>query len=257
MRTFRSWTPALIALVFAVVSLAAGCGRDTAPADTAAAAPPAPASGDVVKHMHEHLAKVQDVHQAVVRGDLDGAKTAAGWFANHEELPGMPDKAQAVPAMKRAAREVAESKDLKTAGDATAAMAAACGSCHRAAGATPTFPAAAAPPKAANPTARRMMEHQRAVDMLYQGLVGPSDELWARGAETLKASPLEGDTFPAATRLSKEALAAQVETHEVALKAAGAKVTEERADAYGDLIAGCATCHSLSGRVLGEGLPKK
>jgi mono/diheme cytochrome c family protein len=260
MRKARSRTPAFIVLVLVTLSLAAACGGDTKPAETTAAAPqspPPPASADVVKHMHDHLAKVQEVHQAVVRGDLDGAKTAAGSFANHEELAGMPDKVQAVSAMKRAAKEVTESKDIKAAGEATAAMAAACGSCHQASSAKPPFSPTPAPAKAGGGTKGRMLEHQRAVEMLYQGLIAPSDELWARGAEALKAAPLKEDKFPASARLSKEALSAQIATHEVALKAVEAKGLEERADAYGDLIGGCATCHSLSGRVIGPGAPKQ
>ena len=114
----------------------------------------------------------------------------------------------------------------------------------------------AAQEQAASPVVAKMLEHQHAVDMLYQGLVVPSNEMWKQGAEALKASPLKADAFPVDAQLSKEALDAQARTHEVAEKAAAAATPTARAEVYGDLIGGCASCHSISGRVLGPGVPK-
>ncbi|HSK09998.1 MAG TPA: hypothetical protein VK911_10490 [Vicinamibacterales bacterium] len=253
MRVTRSviWGP----LVLGTVAIIAACGGNTESADRGSQAPP---SAEVVQHMHDHLAQVQTVQQAVIRGDIDEARTAARRFADHQELTGMPENVQeTVDDMKEAAQKVGNADDLKSAGEATGTMLAECGSCHRSMSARPNFPSPAAQAQARNKTVAQMLEHQRAMDLLYQGLVAPSDDLWRQGAEALKASPLKADTFPADTELSKEALDAQAETHEVAETAAEAADLDKRGDVYGRLIGGCATCHSLSGRVLGPGVPKE
>ena len=248
MRVIRSVSPALV-LVVAAAGLAA-CGGGTQSG--------LPPEAEVVKHMHDHLAQVDDVQQAVVRGDLEAARTAAKHFADHQVLEGMPSTVKpAVADMLQAAQVVSTAENMATAGEGTAAMVSACGSCHRSMAAAPNFPAPPAPPAPGSPTAARMLEHQHAVDMLYHGLIAPSDDLWARGAKALKASPLKADAFPLDANLAREALDAQAKAHEAAEKAIDAKTPWQRADVYGELIGECASCHALSGRVLGPGLPKK
>jgi len=257
MRVIRFAVSALVAL--AVTSLLAACGGSPQPAEpgTAAGSQPPPRP-EVVKHMHDHLTQVEEVQQAVIRGDLDEARAAAKRFADHQALEGMPSTVKpAVADMLQAAQAVSTAGDLKAAGEGTGAMVTACGSCHRSMSASPGFPALAEPAKAVNPTAARMQEHQQAVEMLYHGLIAPSDELWAKGAQALKASPLKADAFPVDANLAREALDAQSRAHEAAEKAAEAKAPWQRSNIYGELIGECASCHALSGRVLGAGVPKK
>jgi len=246
-------------LVLGIAVLIAACGGTSEPAHhDQAAAGQAPPSAEVVKHMHDHLAQVQQVQHAIVRGDLDGATTAARTFADHQELTGLPENVHGtIDEMRKAAQAVSAATTLEAAGDATGRMVAQCGTCHSAMGAKPTLQAPpTAPGGAAASVTAKMLEHQHAVDMLYQGLVLPSEQMWKQGSEALKASPLKADAFPADAKLSKDALDAQARTHEVAEKAAGAATPMARAEVYGDLIGGCASCHSLSGRVLGQGVPK-
>lgn len=246
-------------LVLGVVVVLAACGGSSEPAGSdQAAAGSSLASAEVVKHMHDHLAQVQRIQHALIRGDLEAATGAASTFAKHQELTGLPDTVRTtVDDMRKAATELSAATTLDAAGDATGRMVAQCGTCHSSMGAKPNLPApAAAPAEAAKPIAATMLQHQHAIDLLYQGLVVPSDDTWKRGAEALKASPLKADAFPLDAQLSKEALDAQAHTHEVAEKAMTAATPTARAEIYGDLIGGCASCHSLSGRVLGPGVPK-
>lgn len=245
-------------LVLGVVGLVAACGGNPEPAEGQPAAGQAPPSAEVIKHMHDHLAQVQQIQHAVIRGDLEGASNAARTFADHQELTGLPEKVRGtIEDMRKAAQEVSGATTLEVASSATGRMVAQCGSCHSAMGAKPALPApAAAQGQPANAIETKMLDHQHAVDMLYAGLVAPSDEMWRKGAEALKASPLKADAFPADAQLSKEALDAQLQTHEVAEKAASASTATARAGIYGSLIGGCASCHALSGRVLGQGVPK-
>jgi hypothetical protein len=257
MRVIRSMVPGLLVLAF--FAFLAACGGTPEPAETGTGATPQPPpKAEIVKHMHDHLAQVSEVEQAVVRGDLEDARAAAQRFASHEELAGMPPTVRpAIDDMRQAAQKVGQADTLATAGKATAAMVSACGQCHRAMSAVPAFPARPTAEKAANPTVARMLEHREAVNMLYQGLIAPSDELWRNGAQALRAAPLKADSVPVDAALAREALDAQSRAHEAAQRAAEAAAPWERAGIYGELIGECASCHALSGRVLGAGVPKK
>jgi mono/diheme cytochrome c family protein len=241
--------------VVAIVLLA-GCGSPPAEKPAEAVKPAATPAVDVKPHMGEHFTKAADVQAAVVRGDLDAAKEHAKWLAEHEEIAGLPASGlAAVQEMKRAAKAVVEAPDAKAAAQASAEMAGACGTCHAAANAKPSFPPAPAK-AAANPVAAHMHQHQHAIDLLYHGLIAPSGEAWAEGAKALKTAPLTKAEMPK-SKSAKEAAIAEAETHAAADKASAAQDPQARADVYGQLVAGCASCHALHGMVLGEGMPKK
>lgn len=212
---------------------------------------------EVRTHMDEHFGKASEVQAAVVRGDIAGAKDSARWIAEHQETPGLPASGKAsVDEMKKAARSVAEASDIKAAAQGSAGMALACGSCHASSNAKPAFPPATKPTPRSR-TMAHMLAHQHAVNLLYQGLVGPSDEAWAEGANALKAAPLSAAATPKPPKPSPEAAKAEADTHALADKAAAAKDPKERSGIYAELVSGCASCHALYGRVLGEGVPKK
>jgi mono/diheme cytochrome c family protein len=249
-------------LSVASVILLASCGgqapadKPAEPAATPAAAPAAPPI-DVKKHMDEHFSKVTEVQAAVVRGDIVGAKEGARWIADHQETAGLPASGQpSLDTMKKAAAAVADAADIKAAAQGSADMAVACGSCHAAGNVKPAFPALTAPvPK--NETDAHMLAHQHAVDMLYEGLVGPSEEAWTEGARALKASPLTASQLPKAPKPSKEVAKAEADANAVADKVIAARDAKARGAVFAELVGGCASCHALYGRVLGEGLPKK
>jgi hypothetical protein len=244
----------------AVATLLAACGGQ-APAEKPAepaAKPSAQAvpAADVAKHMDDHFTKVTEVHDAIIRGDLEAAREPARWIADHQETAGLPAASQpSVDDMKKAARQVADAADIKTAAQGASAMAIACGTCHAATNTKPKMPAeAAAPPK--DETAAHMLAHQHAIDLLYQGLVGPSDEAWSAGAAALKAAPLTGRQLPKDPKLTRERLESETAVHTACDKAAGAKDAQARGAIYAELIGDCASCHALHGKVWGPGLPK-
>jgi hypothetical protein len=258
-RVPRRIIPALLFVI--AIALIAACGGQAPaekPAEPAAAAAPAAAPPvDVKAHMDEHFAKVTEVQAAVVRGDVEGAREGAKWIAEHEEAAGLPATGRAsLGDMKKAAKDIAETADIKVAAQGTAEMAVACGGCHAASNSKPAFPAVT-PPTPKDETAAHMLAHQHAVDLLYRGLVGPSDESWAEGAKALKASPLKAAQLPKTSKPSKDILKAEAEAHALADKAAAATDGKARAAVYAELVGGCASCHALYGRVLGEGVPKK
>ena len=238
---------ALIALMLIVV----GCGGSTPPAEEQAPAAPAESVAD---HMATHFSHVRDIEQAVIRGDLEGAQAPAQWIVEHQTLSNLPaDSGLYLAEIRNSASGVASTEDIGNAAVATATMVAACGKCHTATDVTATMPDVA-PSAGGDGITAHMGQHMQAVDLMYQGLVAPSDELWKKGAEMLKMSPLEGESLP--QELSDEVKASEARVHEMADRAMAAADTGAKIAIYGELIGGCASCHGLHGKVWGPGVPK-
>jgi cytochrome c553 len=158
--------------------------------------------------------------------------------------------------MKKQAAVVAEAKDFKNAATATAMVISYCGTCHTAAKITPAIPEAARPVAEAS-LAAHMMEHQWATDLLYQGLVIPSEERWQKGLAAMAATPLSAKDLPKDAKLTKEVVALEKNVHDLASKAKTATDLGTKVAFYGEYIGGCAGCHELHGKVWGPGLPKQ
>ncbi len=212
-----------------------------------------PSNPVTAEHMREHFAHVRDVEAAVIRGDLESVKAPAEWLASHDPSKEL-DKASAsqVATMREAARRAADAKDLPSAATATAEMLAACGDCHRAAGARPA-PALPNPGNVGG-TVGHMLEHEYAVDLLADGLIIPSAETWAKGAEALKGAALRAGQLPRDQKLTREIAAAEEHVHALADQAAKASEEQARVNTYAQIISTCAKCHGLHGRVWGPGV---
>jgi cytochrome c553 len=203
--------------------------------------------------MAGHFGRVRELEEAIVRGDLESAKEAAQWIAEHQEVAGLPVGTESyVTATKNAARAVAASASLGNAGVAAAFAVAACGECHAAAKVTPKMPEVSAPPTGPG-VAAHMFVHKYAVDLMYRGMVGPSETLWKQGAEVLKGSPLRDNDL---TKVPEEIVALETRVHDLARRAAQATDAGSRIAIYGELIGSCASCHAKHGMVLGAGVPK-
>ena len=150
---------------------------------------PPPAS-QVRPRMREHFSKGAAIRDAVIRADLAGVRAPAKWLADHPQ-DDLPESAQPnILEMRRLAAEVAAAKDLPQAARGAARLAAACGACHTAIEVTPTLMAAI--PRGEDETlAGHMRKHHRAADLLYRGLVVPSEHSWNAGAKALAGDPAE------------------------------------------------------------------
>jgi cytochrome c551/c552 len=241
-------------MILSVAFAVSACSKSAPPpAEQSAAAAPAQPSADTAARMDSHFGKVREIEQAIIRGDLESAKVAAQWIAEHQETAGLPPGTESyVTSTRNAARAVAASGSPGNAGMAAAFAVAACGECHAAAKVTPKMPEVSAP-TAVPGTAAHMLAHQYAVDLMYRGLVGPSETLRKQGAEALMGSPLTDQDL---TKASKDILASEKRVHEIAARAAQAADAGSRIAIYGELIGGCANCHAMHGMVLGPGLPK-
>jgi mono/diheme cytochrome c family protein len=256
----RHTVPALALLSMALLVAVACGGSSQAPADqakpAASANPPAKTAGEILKTMDDHFARVREIEEAAIRGDLEAMKAPALAIAQLPATPGLPAGTDTYVAdMKRSAGAVAAAMTVANAATATAAMVATCGTCHTGSRATPSFPDVVAPVMIPG-TQSHMLMHQFAVDLMYQGLAIPSDDQWRKGAEAMKASPLADRDLQKDAKLTKEVLASEARVHEIADRAIKAADQGARIAIYGEVIGGCASCHGLHGRMWGPGLPK-
>jgi cytochrome c553 len=244
-------------VVFLPILLVLGCGgTPQPPPERAKPAEPAAPAVDVASHMHEHLARVTAMQEAVVRGDMEAAVEPARWIADHQETAGLPAGTEGVVAdMKKSAAVVAEAGDFRNAATATAMTISYCGQCHAAAKVSPAIPEAAKP-SAEGPLAAHMLEHQWATELMYQGLVMPSEERWQKGLIAMQTTPLAEKDLPKDAKLTKEVAALEKRVHEMAAKARTASDLGTKVAFYGEYLGGCAGCHELHGKVWGPGLSK-
>ncbi len=239
-------------VALAIVLVVAGCGQ---PADQGAqqAQTPQAAPPNVPAHMADHFARVREIEESIIRGDVEAARTPARWIADHQETAGLPSGTERqIREMKAAAASVASSNDVGNAAIAAASLVGACGSCHSASKVSPKLPAVSTEASGTD-RQRHMLEHQQAIDRMYRGLISPTSGEWRTGAQALKAAPLGGKAL---ADISKEAAAAEARVHELADRAIGAAEQSTRVAIYGSIIGACASCHGLHGRVWGPGLPK-
>jgi mono/diheme cytochrome c family protein len=242
----------LFPFVALVMLVLAGCGQ---PADQRAqqAQTPQAAPPNVPAHMTDHFTKARDIEEAIIRGDVEAAKTPARWIADHQETGGLPaGTEQQVTEMKAAAASVASTDDIGNAAMAAATLVGKCGSCHAASKVVPKLPAVSADVSGTD-RQRHMLEHQHAIDRMYRGLISPTSDEWRDGALALKAAPMGGKAL---ADIAKEAVAAEARVHELADRAVGAAEQSSRVAIYGSIIGACASCHGLHGRVWGPGLSK-
>lgn len=215
-------------------------------ASGSAPVPPAPVvtTPTFKGHMRDHFGAVSEVQRAITRGHLDEAKRHARWLVDHD------DDALAVwkprlEKMRVAARAVMEARDLPSAAVSAATLGRACSACHEEHAATIAFEWSE--PVDDSPTlASQMKRHQWAAARLWEGLVGPSDEMWTQGATLLATTKL--DAFPAvagsAASPTVPTLAARV--RELATRATTESDSDARATLYGELLSTCASCHAIA-----------
>lgn len=237
-------------------ALCAGClgtvaWSSTAPDDDTQAVP---RDARRAAHMDHHYADVLVIHKAVIRGDLAAVRAPARAIAGAATPTGLPDATTTyMLRMRSAARRLTLAHDVPAAAAVTATMVATCGLCHEAVGTRPA--AASLEPPCVGGTVGHMLEHQRALDHLLQGLALPSTSMWQEGVRGLEQAPLHRSDLPADSKLTASIRAAEAHVHRLALEARDASSTSSRATVYGRLLATCADCHSIHRKLWGPGPP--
>ncbi len=229
-----------------------GCRKDRAPARDpvgtpapvvldAAVPPSVDAALTLRQHMDEHFGAITEVELAVMRGQLAEAKDAAGYLVEHTDATGLAGAEPFVDAVRAAARELQTASDLELAAARAANLGLQCARCHLARSAIVSFAWSPMPPDDGTLEAR-MRRHQWGAARLWEGLIGPADELWTEGAGLIAGTDLDALAAAAAPKAAAvKELVAQV--RELARQAATTTGVEDRALLYGRLLVTCAGCH--------------
>lgn len=212
---------------------------------------------ELAKHMREHQAYAKTLQLAVVRGDLDAAHKPAKWLAEHDVKAELPEILRPqLDAMQKLAANIMEDEDSVSAAQHLGAMATTCGGCHTVAGITPDFAELPDPASAKTPKAH-MQRHFWAANELWQGLIGPDEMAWTRGARRLDESPLGHDELLEEAVDIPEGISEEdhekianlrKKVHAQSKKAMNTTSLDQRGQIYGELIGTCAPCHAIMGK---------
>ena len=201
-------------------------------------------------HMYAHFDRAVEVHDALVRGNLEEAKVAADWLANHPREKWLPEGADAESAMmRRYAGRVSQATSLGPAATATAQMGQACGACHATYGVDPRFLIGTAPPEGTGPKAE-MARHVWAAERMWEGLVGPQDYAWESGAAALKGGWLNPGDLVAAPQDSDRLRTLTQKVYTLGSEAEACTDAEEKAEIYGEFLTTCIDCHRMTGAII-------
>jgi len=209
-----------------------------------APAPPAPPAGALQElareeplalHMRDHIGITTQARDAIIRGKLVDANGALTWLAQHRE-PKVTAAAQPfLEQVHRHAQRALDAADLHAAGEALGALAATCGDCHRAQGGGPKPEPSGLEDLDGELTIQTHMRgYLWATDTLWNALIADAT-LWDTGVATLAS--LTPPTRP------RKLAGGFAQITAWSKSAASAKTSAERAQAYGQLIAICGTCH--------------
>jgi cytochrome c553 len=202
--------------------------------------------GDIPE-MHRNLSRTVDIQTGVIEGDLARAREAASWLISRRGQTPFPPEAQVYEEeMLGYAALIAEARDLRIVATQTGNLAAACGSCHGALNGGPRFVVGSDAPGGETQEAH-MVRHLWAADRMWEGLVGPSEEVWLAGAQALaKTEPALAKTFRASMPPGElEGFLQEVKV--LANEALSAIGQAERADVYGRMLYTCNRCHASAG----------
>jgi cytochrome c556 len=231
-----------------VVGLAlAACQCESGPKPSRNSAPLLTASvpgagADVHEHMAAHLDAAYALQAAIAQGRLGDARDQAAWFATHDmDVP--PAWQPYVDDMRGAAIRIKAADDVAGAGLELGRLGHACGSCHEAQHARVAQAYFPAPADGAT-LELQMARHTWAATRLWQGVIGPTDELWVEGARAMATTRFDilgathekpnAEVIELAERLHTQAEQAIVQTEHAS-----------RAQLYGEMMETCASCHRI------------
>lgn len=221
-------------MVAALVIALAGCGVPGGPAP-------------VRELMVNHYDLAAQLRESALIGDLAGVRRSAVRLADLQRPTDLgPERAPQLLPLSRAARDASLSESVDEAARASARVARSCGDCHLANGAGLGDRLAAGPAPSGGAAREHVAVLSRVSGLLWNGVAGPSDDLWSAGAEALGGSgTLSAQSAPGLpTEYVDLARARLQRLGGEAVRASGA---EGRERMLGEIWATCAECHSRAG----------
>jgi cytochrome c553 len=201
------------------------------------AMPAKPNKIDMVAVMEVHYHSAIAGHDALIRGDLKTLRRRITELTLQPLPPAAPASWEPFDTqLREAARNMETVTNLNDAALAMASVAKSCGSCHAAAGAGQIYfwPA---PPNGDKKIQTAMLTHQWASERLWEGITGPFDKAWIRGAKSLAEGKIFGEGAKATLH------ARETDLQNLSQQAERITGLDEKALIYGQLLATCAGCH--------------
>jgi hypothetical protein len=218
-----------------------GTGADSAQAE--------PSAAYVQALMSQHFLITISARDSVIEGNLEALRQPLRALGAYQYPAVLPESwSWSLARLQEAARVTAEASSLDAAAKGVATMGSVCGDCHlETSGRADLGLAPGAATGKPDTLSQRMHRHRWALDRMWVGLTGPSDDAWRTGAAALAQAP-------AKMKRGDVALSRDFQTSVSAVRALGALALEatssqERADVYGQALATCAHCHALRAEV--------
>lgn len=191
-------------------------------------------------HMRRQLDDLRKVERLLLAGKLDEARARAQPLTRAAPDPGMERWRREIDEVTRAADALVAAPSIDEGCRRAAQVAEACAWCHLATQKSPAFAVPAVPAADGATPAARMARHQWAVDRLWEGMVGPSEQRWRSGLEALAITPLPFAPFTDAPLVASrlQGVAQQ------AIAALGKDTLDDRARRYGEMLVMCGACHA-------------
>jgi hypothetical protein len=220
-------------------------GMDGAP-EIPTAAPSEAAEATIRASMQGHDKHGDAMRDAMVRGDLDGAKGEAKLLAEMRLTGPVSGLFQhLLDSMKDAAARASGANDLKEATHDVGVLGKTCGDCHSVFGRPGMIVGQPAAP--ASGVRASMQRHQWAAEQLWEGLVVPSDDAWSAGALALEDASLTPESLtPGKSPVPRVGELTRT-VHDLGRQAADVERADTRADLYGQMLGTCAECHKWLG----------
>lgn len=209
--------------------------------------PPPTTTSPVQSTMYRHFALARDMRSLSVTGDLERLRIDAGALAVAEETWGLPPGSDDYLArMRSAATQASTAEDLGAAAVAVAQVARTCGECHLAKQADLGQRFQVAQPLVDDPATRHVNYLSWASRLLWDGLLGPSNRLWAIGAGAL-ADPGSVPAPHASFVPAEEVDRARRRLADLGALAVTQDDPVARATTLGQIWAVCGGCHTQAG----------
>jgi len=189
--------------------------------------------------MQAHFNDALLIRQAVIAGAPEDAVDPAYALTHIQDLDRLPDGWRVfVERMQGVAGRIQDSTTSSLAAAATADLGVSCGMCHQRHGGPQASDEPAPPPSSS--IERRMARHVWATERLWEGLIVPSNDAWAAGAQALGAEPFPSEVLNDGGVYARSAAG---DFAQLAANAPAKKTPEQRAALYAELLVTCGTCH--------------
>ena len=225
---------------FLLTGLLVACGSSSPVPPQEQPAATARPSPELQRGMKEHFEIATWARDVVIAGELDPLREPLRELAALEYGEADPADQRRLSELQGMSAAAAKAATVAEAAAQVAAMAALCGDCHRERARGPLVTVAPDTDlDAAEIAGDPMSRHRLGAEQLWQGLMGPSEQAYHRGARLIARMPaVSSDPRYAAGRREIAKLAARAEA---------ARSGPARTQAYGELLARCAQCHAVTG----------